>query len=46
MTGNMNSARYEHTASILFSGKILVTGGYDGSVSLNSAELYDLPTGN
>ncbi|CAF1285129.1 unnamed protein product [Adineta ricciae] len=45
-TGNMNVARYWHTASILSNGKALVTGGWTGSVSLNSAELYDPSTGN
>ena len=36
ITGNMNNARYYHTASVLTNGKVLVAGGG----SLNSAELY------
>ena len=40
-TGNMNYARYYHTASVLTNGKVLVTGGYGTSGYLNSAELYD-----
>ncbi|CAF4575521.1 unnamed protein product, partial [Rotaria sp. Silwood2] len=48
-TGNMNVARYYHTASILANGKVLVAGGffYDGYNywgPLNSAELYDPAT--
>ena len=34
-----------HTASLLTIGKALVTGGYNNSYDLNSAELYDPPTG-
>ncbi|CAF1359784.1 unnamed protein product [Adineta steineri] len=40
----MTTRRYIHTASVLSNGKVLVTGGYDISVS-NSTELYDLSTG-
>ena len=29
-----------HTATLLPNGKVLVSGGYNGSVALNSAELY------
>ncbi|CAF1181756.1 unnamed protein product [Adineta ricciae] len=46
LTGNMNVAREYHTASILPNGKVLVTGGDNGNVNLNSAELYDPSTGN
>ncbi|CAF4025091.1 unnamed protein product, partial [Adineta steineri] len=39
-TGNMINARYYHTASILSNGNVLVTGGFDNTGTLNSAELY------
>ncbi|CAF1486376.1 unnamed protein product, partial [Adineta ricciae] len=45
-TGNMNVAREYHTTSLLSNGKVLLTGGSNGSVYLNSAELYDPSTGN
>ena len=41
----MSIARYGHTASVLGSGKVLVSGGLNGGY-LNSAELYDPSTGN
>ena len=42
----MNTGRYLHTASVLTSGKVLVSGGGNsGGVYLNSAELYDPSTG-
>ena len=45
-TGNLNTQRYQHTATLLPSGKILVAGGYNWlSLSLNTAELYDPATG-
>ena len=45
-TGNLNTERYQHTATLLPSGKILVAGGYNWpSLSLNTAELYDPATG-
>src|ERR1700682_645078 len=42
-TGSLNIARTGHTATLLPSGKVLVTGGRGGSQVqvLNSAELYD-----
>jgi N-acetylneuraminic acid mutarotase len=40
----MNYTRYQHTASVLTNGKVLVAGGNNG-VYLNSAELYDSSTG-
>jgi hypothetical protein len=50
-TGEMNTARYNHTAVLQPDGKVLVTGGY-GSHSMNtqrsalsSAEVYDPVTG-
>ncbi len=43
-TGSLATAREGHTATLLASGKVLVEGGYNGSV-LASAELYDPATG-
>jgi len=43
-TGNMATPRAEHTTTLLPTGKVLVTGGSNGSV-LASAELYDPATG-
>jgi N-acetylneuraminic acid mutarotase len=43
-TGSLNTTRYDHTATLLPSGEVLVTGGLgvDGDyTSLASAELYD-----
>ncbi|CAF0977583.1 unnamed protein product, partial [Adineta steineri] len=39
-TGNMNVARYYHTASVLGNGTVLAAGGCIYSGFLNSAELY------
>src|SRR5437773_4373043 len=44
VTGNLVTARYFHTATLLPNGKVLVAGGLDSSVSLASAELYDPAT--
>ncbi len=50
VTGSLNQPRYEHTATLLSNGKVLVAGGCyssgstEGS-SLTSAELYDPATG-
>jgi hypothetical protein len=41
-TGSLNTARTQHTATLLPSGKALVAGGVTtGNVILSSAELYD-----
>jgi N-acetylneuraminic acid mutarotase len=44
-TGSMAATRNLHTATLLPSGKVLVTGGRVGVVSLASAEVYDPGTG-
>ena len=43
-TGNLNRPRYEHTATLLSNGKVLVAGGVAYGV-LSSAELYDPVSG-
>src|SRR5712691_8111204 len=46
-TGNMITARGAHTATVLFNGKVLITGGYQRgypALALASAELYDPST--
>ena len=49
LTGSLNVARLVHTATLLSSGKVLVTGGWPDprthSGLLSSAELYDPTTG-
>src|SRR6476659_3847506 len=45
VTGNMGTARGDHTATLLRSGKVLVAGGFnDADGTLSSAELYDART--
>ena len=52
LTGNLNTARCGHTATLLASGKVLVVGGNGRDCSsihpntLDSAELYDPVTGS
>ena len=43
----MNTARYNHTATLLNTGKVLITGGEDANGNpLDSAELFDPIAGN
>src|SRR5207247_543836 len=44
-TGNLNTGRDSHTATLLPNGKVLVAGGNDSNGTLKSAELYDPATG-
>jgi len=47
-TGSMAKDRYQNTATLLASGKVLVSGGYSysaGFTTISSCELYDPATG-
>jgi hypothetical protein len=44
-TGSLATARTNHAATLLASGRVLVTGGYGATAPLASAELYDPKTG-
>jgi N-acetylneuraminic acid mutarotase len=47
-TGTMANARYQHTATLLTNGTVLVAGGYggpNGTNILSSAEVYDPVSG-
>ncbi|WNG60010.1 hypothetical protein F0U59_38815 [Archangium gephyra] len=41
INGDLNAARYNHTATRLPSGKVLVVGGWDGHGAMTSVEVYD-----
>jgi len=43
--GPMTTARDNHTATLLSSGKVLIAGGWDGTNYVASAELFDPATG-
>jgi hypothetical protein len=45
-TGSLNTARYQHTATLLPNGMVLVVGGFSvGAHASASAELYDSTSG-
>ena len=44
-TGSMAAERLNHAATLLPNGKVLITGGQNGSGAWSSAELYDPATG-
>lgn len=45
-TGGLSISRYSHTATLLLNGKVLITGGYNGSNVLTTSELYDPSSGS
>ena len=46
MTGNLNTGRTTHTATLLQNGMVLVAGGFDSTFNATaSAELYDPASG-
>ena len=45
LTGSLNTARANHTATLLSNGKVLIVGGQGTFGFLTSAELYDPATG-
>lgn len=44
-TGNMTTGRWQHSATLLPDGNVLITGGYGAAAPLASAELYDPSSG-
>ena len=47
LTSKLNIGRFEHTATVLKDGRVLVTGGwteYHGRILLNSCEIFDPTT--
>ena len=46
VTGDMEIERAAHTATLLASGKLLITGGFNNTDNLATAELYDPTAGS
>jgi len=44
-TGNMTTAPYRQTATLLKDGRVLIAGGFGASGALSSAEVYDPTSG-
>lgn len=44
-TASLSASRYNHTATLLSSGKVLVLGGSNGGADVGSGELYDPASG-
>ena len=44
-TGSMSTVRQAHTATLLPTGKVLISGGYDNTTYMSTAEMYDPATG-
>lgn len=44
-TSNLNAARYDHTATLLGNGMVVIAGGFEPPAALGSAELFDPGTG-
>jgi len=44
-TGNLNTARFDDTSTLLQNGEVLVAGGSDDNTELASAELYNPASG-
>ena len=44
-TGALNAARFDHSATLLQNGKVLVAGGFGAGKMLSSCEFYDPATG-
>jgi Galactose oxidase, central domain len=44
-TADMQTRRAAHSATLLANGKVLITGGFNGTDNLASAEVYDPATG-